>query len=167
MKYFKFFSSLLISSILLSACQKEYSNEEVQPTKGNWEFRVLKDTYSGPLDTVYIIGNQMQILGKSDDKTHSFDMTLTSPTGVFLPGTTYSASAQEAVMNYRLNSQGIFVANALNGEFIVSINLINETFVSGTFSGTALDETGKKQQIYQGKFSSIYGKELLVIPTGN
>ncbi|MEO6820092.1 MAG: hypothetical protein ABI266_01390 [Ginsengibacter sp.] len=157
MKYLKFFSGFILFTILLSACQKEFSNEEVAPIKGNWEFKVLTNTYSGPLDTVYIEGNSMKILGKSDDKSHFFNMTLTSPTGSFLAGSAYRASAQEAVMNYTQNSNDIYVANALNGEFTVSINLINETFVSGTFSGIAIDSTGKKQNIYQGKFSSIYG----------
>lgn len=164
MKYLKIFSGFIIFSILLSACQKEFSNEEVPPSKGKWEFRVLQSIYSGPLDTIFIKSGQMQILGKNDDNTHSFDMTLTSPTGEFMPGTSYKASAQEAVMNYRQNSAGIFVANALNGEFIVNINLINETIVSGTFAGSVLDSTGAKQQVYQGKFSARYGNDDLIIP---
>ena len=164
MKYLKFLSGLFIFSILLSACQKEFSNEEVPPTKGNWEFRVLKTIYNGQLDTVYIQAGKMIILGKSDDKTHSFDMTLTSPTNTFLPGSSYNTSAQESVMNYRQNSEGIYVANALNGEFTVSINQISETLVSGTFNGSALDSTGKKQNVYQGKFSSRYGNADIIIP---
>ena len=163
MKYFKFLSGFILFTILLSACQKEYSNEEIEPTKGSWEFNVLKTIYAGPMDTIFIKGDKMQILGRSTDQTHSFIMTLTSPTGVFLPGTSYKTSAQEAIMNYTQNANGVFVANALNGEFTVNINLITETFVSGTFSGSALDETGKKQQIYQGKFSSIYGTEKVIL----
>lgn len=164
MKYLKLLSGFLLFTVLLSACQKEYSNEEVAPTKGSWEFRVLQSIYNGPLDTIYIQGGQMQILGKSTDKTHSFNMTLTSPDGSFLAGTSYKASAQQAVMNYTQNSTGIYVANALNGEFTVNINLINEKFVSGTFNGSALDSTGKKQNVYQGKFSANYGNAGLVLP---
>ena len=56
------------------------------------------------------------------------------------------------------------MSNTMNGEFIVSINLITETFVSGTFSGIAIDATGKKQQIIPGKFSSNYGNNDLKLP---
>lgn len=164
MKYLKFLSGLIIFSIIFSACQKEFSNEEADPYEGKWEFRAMQNIYSGPLDTILIQSGKMQILGKSTDNTHSFDMTLTSPTGSFLPGSSYKASAQEAVMNYRQNSTGIFVANSINGEFIVNINLINETLVSGTFSGIALDSAGNKQQIIQGKFSARYGSATLVLP---
>ena len=157
MKYFKLLSGLFILTIILSACQKEFSNEEVISQRGTWEFRVLQTIYTGDLDTVYIKGSQMTILGRSEDKTHFFNMILNSPSGTFLPGTSYIASAQQAVMNYTQNSKGIYVANALNGEFTVYINLINESLVSATFSGTAVDSTGKKQNIYQGKFSSRYG----------
>ena len=158
MKYLKFLSGLIVFSLLLSACQKEFSIEEVVVKDGSWEFRVLQTIYTGPLDTIYIQGSKMQILGKSLDQAHFFNMTLTSPTGAFLPGSSYKASAQQSVMNYTQNGADIFAANAVNGEFTVSINLISETFVSGTFSGTAIDSAGKKQQIYQGKFSSRYGK---------
>ena len=164
MKYCKLITGFILFSILLSACSKEYSSEEIVNQKGNWEFYGSQTVYSGPLDTVFIKGNKMQVLGRTADQTLSFSITITSPTGVFLAGNAYNASAQQAEMIYSQNSNPVFVANAVNGEFTVNINLISEKFVSGTFSGIALDATGKKQQISQGKFSSGYGTDKVLLP---
>ncbi|MEO6949853.1 MAG: hypothetical protein ABI123_09515 [Ginsengibacter sp.] len=147
----------------MSSCQKELSNEEKEPSKGSWEFSALNNTYSGILDTAYINVNKMKILGRSGDLNHTFSITLTSPTGEFKPGMSYTASAQEAEMTYSQNSKDIFISNKLSGEFIVSISMIDEKFVSGIFSGNATDSTGVKQQISQGKFSCNYTSDLLLV----
>jgi len=147
--------SLVVTLILIS-CGKEYSSEKLRPATGNWEFTNGAFNYAGYLDTVYQIKgigmNVLYILGKNDDGSQSFQLKLYGDS--IAPGT-YQASYYQSSFNYFQPGKTIYSANALIGEFIVNLNVIDSTKVQGTFSGTAKDSTNNLIQITNGKFTTF------------
>jgi hypothetical protein len=155
MKFFKLSFLLLLITTLIVSCGKEYSSEKMRPATGKWEFTNGGLNYAGYLDTVYqtkgVGSNVLYILGKTDDDSQFFQLKLYGSS--FAPGT-YYASQYQASFNYSLSSKTIYTANALTGEFIVNLTVLDSAKIQGTFSGTALDSANNVIQITNGKFNT-------------
>ncbi len=155
MKFFKLSFLLILIATVIVSCGKEYSSEKMRPATGNWEFTNGGLNYAGYLDTVYqtkgVGSNVLYIIGKTDDDSQSFQLKLYGSS--FAPGT-YYASQYQASFNYSLSYKTIYSANALTGEFIVNLSVLDSAKIQGTFSGTAMDSANNLIQITNGKFNT-------------
>ena len=70
---------------------------------------------------------------------------------------TYKASLFQSSFTYSMPAKTLYQADQLTGEFIVNITSFGNNFVSGTFSGFALDSANKIKNLTEGKFSSTIG----------
>lgn len=155
MKFFKLsFLVLLVASVVIS-CGKEYSSEQLRPATGSWEFTNGGLNYAGYLDTVYQTkgtgSNVLYILGKTDDGSQYFQLKLYGSS--FATGT-YYASQYQASFSYTLPAKTIYTANALIGEFVVNLTVLDSAKIQGTFSGSARDSANNLIQITNGKFNA-------------
>lgn len=127
---------------------------------GNWAFTTADGTFTGFFDTaaifvdttVWLSGDKMLVLAgpvsSLGDSILSLVMYL--PNGVITPGTTYKTSllppehAAIFAFSVATTGDGIYVAvpDSVNSEVTVNIDTYdtNTQIVTGTFSGTALDE---------------------------
>jgi hypothetical protein len=155
MKLFKLSFFAFIIAMILISCGKEYSSEQLRPATGNWQFTNGSSNYSGYLDTVYqtigVGSNVLYILGKTDDGSQYFQLKLYGNS--FAPGTYYSTQYQNS-FSYNLPAKNIYTANALTGEFVVNLEVLDSAKIQGTFSGTARDSANNLIQITNGKFST-------------
>ncbi len=153
MKFFKSLSFVLIAGILMLSCAKEYSSEQMRAATGSWEFTNANLNYSGYIDSVYqtrgIGSHRLSISGKSYDGSHLFALNLYGDT---FPSGAYKASLFQCTFSYSIPGKTIFQASQLTGEFIVNLNTIDSTHISGTFSGTGVDSANNSIQISAGKF---------------
>ncbi|MDE3184823.1 MAG: hypothetical protein KGM16_15510 [Bacteroidota bacterium] len=155
MKLFKLSFWLLLIATVVISCGKEYSSEQLRPATGSWEFSNGGINYSGYLDTVYqtigVGSNVLYILGKTDDGSQYFQLKLYGNS--FTPGTYYATQYQNS-FSYNLPAKTIYTANALIGEFVVNLNVLDSAKIQGTFSGTAKDSANNLIQITNGKFNT-------------
>ncbi len=157
MKTFKTAFYLLISTLALYSCQKEYSveNGNLKLPTGSWEFKNAGAQYIGDMDTAYIAANgntkELHLIGTSADGSQTFHLHLFADT--FKIGT-YKASLFQSSFNYTSGAASLFNANQLVGEFIVNITSFGNNVISGNFSGSALDSSNKVVQLTEGKFTS-------------
>lgn len=153
MKILKSFSLFILAGILITSCAKEYSSEQMMAATGSWEFANGNLNYAGNIDSVYqtkgIGSHRLSISGKSYDGTQLFALNLYGDT--FPPGQ-YKASLFQCTFSYTIPGKTIYQASQLTGEFIVNLNSIDSTHISGTFSGTAVDSANNSIQISAGKF---------------
>lgn len=153
MKIFKSLSLIVLAAILITSCAKEYSSEHKRAATGSWQFSNGNLNYSGFIDSVYqtkgIGSHRLSISGKSYDGSHLFALNLYGDT--FPPGA-YKASLFQCTFSYSILGKTIYQASQLTGEFIVNLNTIDSTNISGTFSGTAIDSSNNIIQISSGKF---------------
>jgi len=167
MKFLKTVSVVLLASLLFYACKKEFSIEAGKTTTsaGNWEFSDSSVLYSGNIDSVSIVNTgvtkELHLDGTSLDGSQDFNLVLYSDS--FQVGS-YKASAFQTTFDYSTASKTIYKAAQLNGEFVVNITTINNTTIEGTFSGTALDSTGKPTSINNGKFKAAFS-QVITAPT--
>lgn len=155
MKLFKLSFFAFIIAMILISCGKEYSSEQLRPATGSWQFTNGSLNYSGYLDTVYqtigVGSNVLYIMGKTDDGSQYFQLKLygnSFPTGI------YYASQYQNSFNYSLPAKTIYSANALIGEFVVNLTLLDSAKIQGTFSGSARDSSNNLIQITNGKFTT-------------
>jgi hypothetical protein len=159
MKLLKITSYFFLVAILFSACRKEYSLEggNLKVPTGTWEFNDSLKQFQGDMDTAYIefpagtTTKVLHLIGTSLDGTQSFRMNLYADT--FKTGT-YKASLFQSSFNYTTSAKTIYQADQLVGEFIVTVTSFTDNFISGTFSGTAIDSANALKHLSQGKFSS-------------
>lgn len=157
MKTFKTAFYLLLSTLVLYSCQKEYSveNGNLKLPTGSWEFKNAGTQYVGDMDTAYIAANgntkELHLIGTSADGSRAFHLHLFADT--FKVGT-YKASAFQSSFNYTSGAASLFNANQLVGEFIVNVTSFGNNVISGNFSGSALDSSNKVVQLTEGKFTS-------------
>lgn len=162
MKPIKITFYLFLASVLFHACSKEYSLEggNLKVPSGTWEFKDSLIQFQGNMDTAYITSSsgtttkELQLIGTSADGSQTFRMHLFADT--FTTGT-YKASLFQSSFEYAIPAKTIYQADQLIGEFIVNITSLSNNFISGTFSGTALDSANKIKNLSQGKFTSIIG----------
>ncbi len=147
--------------MLFFSCRKEYSLENVDTNTniaaGNWQFKEGGKEFAGNMDTAYINrANQLKelhLIGTSNDGQQTFHLVLYADT--FVVGT-YKASAYQSSFQYGNGSPLLYDANQLNGEFIVKVNSINNSLITGTFSGTARKDDSANIDIVEGVFKSIF-----------
>lgn len=155
MKFAKYVFWILIVSLAVSSCAKEYSSEKLRPVLGGWQFTKGGVNYSGYLNNVYstsgIGSNVMYILGTSANGAQQFQIKLLGSS--FPPGN-YYASEFQSVFSYSLPSKTIYYANESTGEFVVNLIASDSTNIQGTFSGLVYDSTSNPVQITNGKFST-------------
>jgi hypothetical protein len=153
---------LILTVVLFNACSKEYSLEGggLKVPVGTWEFADSLKQFQGNMDTAFTSSSpgsdtkELQLIGTSLDGSQNFHMDLFADT--FKTGT-YKASLFQSSFQYSLPAKTLYEADQLTGEFIVTITSFGNNFVSGTFSGAALDSANKIKNLTQGKFSSIIG----------
>ncbi len=159
-KYFRIVLFLTMLTTLFASCKKEYSIENAGikgplPT-GNWQFSEGGTDYAGSIDTVYIKDGgsvkEMHLVGKSNDGTQSFHLVIFA--NDFVKGT-YKASAYQSTFEYGSGAPSLYSANQLNGEFLINITSINQSLITGTFSGTAVKNARDTVQIVTGMFKSV------------
>lgn len=159
MKHLRIVFSILVASVILNACKKEYSVENAfkATTSGSWQFSNGSTKYSGNMDTVYQTTagstNELFLIGATANGSQTFSMRLYADS--FKVGT-YKASAFQSSFTYSASSQVIYQASQLIGEFVVNITSINSNSISGTFSGTALDSASNLIQLTSGSFTSTF-----------
>lgn len=159
MKILKIVAVIIVATILLYACKKEFSIEagQISTSAGTWEFADSSILYNGDIDSVSIastgVTKELHLDGKSKDGTQDFRMVLFADS--FQVGT-YKASLFQTTFDYSSASQPIYKATQLNGEFVVNVTTINNTTIEGTFSGTAIDSSGKSTTITNGKFKASF-----------
>lgn len=155
MKFAKYVFWILIVSLAVSSCAKEYSSEKLRPVLGGWQFTKGGINYSGYLNNVYstsgIGSNVMYILGTSANGAQQFQIKLLGSS--FPPGN-YYASQFQSVFSYSLPSKTIYYANESTGEFVVNLIASDSTNIQGTFSGLVYDSTSNPVEITNGKFST-------------
>ncbi|MDQ6762946.1 MAG: hypothetical protein M3015_10015 [Bacteroidota bacterium] len=157
MKTFRIAFYVLLVSLALYSCQKEYSveNSNLKLPSGSWEFKNGSAQYIGDMDTAYIATNgntkELQLIGTSLDGSQKFHLHLFADT--FKIGT-YKASVFQSSFTYTSGSTSLFNANQLVGEFIVNITSFGNNVISGNFSGSALDSSTRVVQLSAGKFTS-------------
>lgn len=157
MKTLKTAFYLLLSTLVLYGCQKEYSveNGNLKLPTGSWEFKNAGAQYIGDMDTAYIALNgntkELHLIGTSVDGSQTFHLHLFADT--FKIGT-YKASVFQSSFNYTSGATSLFNANQLVGEFIVNITSFGNNVISGNFSGSALDSSNTVVQLTEGKFTS-------------
>ena len=150
--------SLLV--ILLASCRKEYSIENHNNTlaAGNWQFTEGGKEFAGDMDTTFIIdgnsANELHLVGTSNDGSQSFHMVLYTADS-FKAGT-YLASAYQSSFEYGSVVPPLYAAGQLNGQFTVTITSINESLVTGTFSGKAVKNGQDTVEITNGMFKSVF-----------
>ncbi|MGH2563886.1 MAG: hypothetical protein ACRDE5_05205, partial [Ginsengibacter sp.] len=150
------------AAILLYACRKEYSLEggSLKIPSGAWEFKDSLIQYLGNMDSAYIVSGgslntkELNFVGHSNDGSQIFQLHLYADT--FKVGV-YKASLFESSFEYSTATKSIYTASQLIGEFIVNITSYNNNFISGTFTGKALDSLGNSKLLTNGKFSSTIG----------
>ena len=155
MKFAKYVFWILIVSLAVSSCAKEYSSEKLRPVLGGWQFTKGGVNYSGYLNNVYstsgVGSNVMYILGTSANGAQQFQIKLLGSS--FPPGN-YYASEFQSVFSYSLPSKTIYYANESTGEFVVNLIASDSTNIQGTFSGLVYDSTSNPVEITNGKFST-------------
>lgn len=155
MKFAKYVFWILIVSLAVSSCAKEYSSEKLRPVLGGWQFTKGGINYSGYLNNVYstsgVGSNVMYILGTSANGAQQFQIKLLGSS--FPPGN-YYASEFQSVFSYSLPSKTIYYANESTGEFVVNLIASDSTNIQGTFSGFVYDSTSNPVEITNGKFST-------------
>ncbi len=155
MKFAKYVFWILIVSLAVSSCAKEYSSEKLRPVLGGWQFTKGGINYSGYLNNVYstsgVGSNVMYILGTSGNGAQQFRIKLLGSS--FPPGN-YYASEFQSVFSYSLPSKTIYYANESTGEFVVNLIASDSTNIQGTFSGLVYDSTSNPVEITNGKFST-------------
>ena len=150
MKLLKITSYFFVVVIFFSACRKEYSLEggNLKVPSGTWEFSDSLKQFQGDMDTAYIefpagtTTKVLHLIGTSLDGSQSFQMNLYADT--FKTGT-YKASLFQSSFNYTTSAKTLYQADQLVGEFIVTVTSFSDNFISGTFSGTAIDLHCSKQ----------------------
>jgi len=155
MKTFKMVLSVLFAALLLAACTKEYSSESYLGPKGSWEFMNGTSKYSGSLNEIHQnsgLGTQsVSVKGKSDNGSRIFQLSVS--TSELKPGT-YLISLGQCAFSYTDNSgKTIYQANKDAGEFTITILTIGTEKITGTFSGTVIDESSNAVEIASGKFT--------------
>jgi len=159
MKHLRIIFLIFAASVILNACQKEYSIETPFQgvTTGSWQFSNGTIKYSGDMDTVYQTKagsiNELFLIGATANGNQNFSMHLFADS--FKVGT-YKASAFQASFTYSSPGENIYQASQLIGEFIVNITSITSNTISGTFSGSALDSTNNVIQLTSGSFTSTF-----------
>ena len=159
MKHLRIIFSILVASVILNACRKEYSIENAfrTTTSGSWQFSNGSTKYSGNMDTVYQITagstNELFLIGTTANGSQTFSMHLYADS--FKLGS-YKASGFQSSFTYSSATQTIYQASQLIGEFVVNITSISANSISGTFSGTALDSTSNIIQLTLGSFTSSF-----------
>lgn len=155
MKFAKYVFWILIVSLAVSSCAKEYSSEKLRPVLGGWQFTKGGINYSGYLNNVYstsgVGSNVMYILGTSANGAQQFQIKLL---GSSFPTGNYYASQFQSVFSYSLPSKTIYYANESTGEFVVNLIASDSTNIQGTFSGLVYDSTSNPVEITNGKFST-------------
>ena len=164
MKLLRIIFSVLFASVLLNACQKDYSVENGLKaiTTGTWQFTNGSTKYSGNMDTVYQTTagstNELFLIGTTTNGSQSFEMHLFADS--FKVGT-YKASAFQSSFTYSSTGKTIYQASQLIGEFVVNITSINNNNITGTFSGSALDSTNNLVQLTAGSFKSTFANGII------
>ncbi len=157
MKTFRSAFYVLLFTLTLYSCQKEYSveNSNIKVPTGSWEFKDAGAQYIGDMDTAYIAvsgnTNELHLIGTSLDGTQKFHLHLFADT--FKVGT-YKASLFQSSFTYTSGAASLFNANQLVGEFIVNVTSYGNNVIAGNFSGSALDSANKVVQLTEGKFTS-------------
>ena len=161
MKQIKFALCILVTFVVLNACQKEYSNEQgsLKVPTGTWQFSDSSKLFAGNMDSAYIDSTSslntqiLHLIGTSLDGSQSFNLELYASS--FTTGT-YKASLFQSTFQYTSGGTGVYQAGQLIGEFIVNVTTLNSTQISGTFSGSASDASNKIKQLTNGKFTSSF-----------
>ncbi len=149
---------VMMLTVLFSSCQKEYSVEgsgEKVPA-GTWQFMDSTKLFHGDLDTAYIDETNptktLNLVGHNVANDAFFSLTLFS-TSAFKVGT-YKTTLAEADFAYFNISKTLYEANQIVGDVSVTVTVLGNSLVSGTFSGVALDSAGNSRNITLGKFSA-------------
>jgi hypothetical protein len=161
MKPLKITFYLFLAAVLFNACKKEYSLEGggLKIPSGTWEFKDSLNQFQGNMDTAYISSagtgtKVLTLMGTSTNGSQIFHMHLYADT--FKTGT-YKASLFQSSFEYTMPAKTIYQADQLIGEFIVNITSFGNNYISGTFSGAAIDSANRMKNLSQGKFTSTIG----------
>jgi hypothetical protein len=152
---------LILLAVWFGACTKEYSIEDggLKVPTGTWEFKDSLKQFQGDMDTAFISSSpgsgtkELQLIGTSLDGSQTFHMDLFADT--FKTGI-YKASLFQSSFQYSSPAKTLYQADQLTGEFIVIITSFSNNYVSGTFSGAALDSGNNTKNLSEGKFTSTF-----------
>lgn len=163
MKPLKIIFYLFLAAVLFNACAKEYSleGENIKVPSGTWQFSDSLRQFQGNMDTAFITSSggikDLQLIGTSTDGSQAFHMQLYADT--FKTGT-YKASLFQSSFEYSITAKTLYEADQVIGEFIVNITSSTANYISGTFSGAALDSGNNIKNLSQGTFTSTIGTRI-------
>jgi hypothetical protein len=110
----------------------------------------------GNIDTAYIetsgTTKTLNLLGKSADGTQNFALHLYA-TDSFTLGT-YKASLFQTDFQYYTQAKTLYQADQFIGEFIVTITVLANNRITGTFSGASEDSSAALKPLTLGQFTS-------------
>ena len=160
MKSMKIVCSLLLTAILMNACQKEYSIDGASglvTSTGAWQFNDSTTLYAGNMDSAYIDSSGstkvLHLVGTSLTGSQRFELLLYANN--FATGT-YKASLYQDAFIYTSPTGTLYQAGQLIGEFTVNVTALSATIITGTFSGSTLNGSNQLTQITNGKFTSAF-----------
>lgn len=159
MKRLKQFLVFATLTILVFACKKEYSVENVlgaTATTSQWSFTEGANKFKGPIDTAFVDTlNSVLFLtleGVSNNGTDNISLQ------VFAPGLKVGTYlTPQCSFDYQRSGSTIY-QNDLTaaGAFTIAITHIDSASISGTFNGKAVDKNGAPVTITDGKFTGKF-----------
>lgn len=148
------FFAVIFALCALIGCSKEYSVETgTQTVSGVWEFSDGNEHFQGGIDSAYVVRSasikELHLEGHHYTSREKFHLVIYADT--FLPGT-YRASDYQAALDYGIPPIRRYAADQTIGEFLIRISTINQTVITGTFSGKALKDEDELVDLTDGKF---------------
>ncbi len=160
---------LLMVVTVFSACTKEYSLEDAPVVVGtnyrSWVLTGNDSLYTGCIDTAFY-GTAAQVktltIRGSDSLGNSFQTVLTTSAAIFQPGL-YTLSSGN-VFSFRKKSGEVYAVGQAGTAFSLQVNLITDSIIEATFSGTFKSQQGETFEVENGAFRALIGKKN---PCGN
>jgi hypothetical protein len=169
MSFFKTLLGFFAAILLVISCKKELSNEEGSlntEIESKWEFKEGGQQFDGTTDTAFIqnIGSiqTLTITGaQAEGVTGEIMIQIAGSeinTGIY--------GTQFVLFQFLQDGAVSYTSSPVEGsDFIVSIDAIDSSTVTGTFSGTVEDALGNSYAISDGKFTAKLGSGQSQNPT--
>jgi hypothetical protein len=171
MRLFKVIVILMVNTMLLWGCGKEYSYEgggKLPPidtinggniVKSEWRFTETEFKYAGPVDTAYLtqegIAAVLTITGKTTDGRQNIYIKLKDITGKIQKGKTYKTTLDQVKFLYRQANETLYSAIPYKGgDVYVTVSDYDSTRIIGTFKGLVKDKNMRSLSVADGYFSS-------------
>jgi hypothetical protein len=165
MKQIKQLLATAAAAILIWGCAKEKSFEIPRAAQAQWEFQEGSNQFKGPVDTAFLEDlNAVKFLtieGRSEDGRDRIALEIISAN--IGPGT---YKTPFCAFTYLRNNNLLYQNNQIAVDsFAITIDRLDSSGVSGTFSGNVLDSSGATKAIRNGKFAAKFKNTVITPPT--